>query len=208
MKLKILDNEFKFENKASEVNSIINTIEGFCSSSDYILNNVIIDGESIQDYQAFIEDNISLIEEIIIEVSTIKEFINEIFLNTLDYLEKATPQIEALADTFYSANYLKEDDINKLGDLIEAIQWILETFHSINKTHNYSAKTEKFDVWEKYSIQIKKLDGVLIDLSNAIDTIDLILIADILKYEISFMFKEMIVQLKELVDVGADRSVN
>ncbi|MFW5648437.1 MAG: hypothetical protein ACOCG5_05065, partial [Candidatus Alkaliphilus sp. MAG34] len=133
MKLYVLDQVIEYGNKEDNIDSMLGKINQTISNSGLILSHLIVDGyELYGDFYGYFLDNIRYIEKVEVITKTIKETSQEIILSTMDYIERACPQIEILSDEFYKTP--REDSWSNLINLIEGFNWIIDGFASIDST--------------------------------------------------------------------------
>lgn len=184
MQVTILDETNHF-NKISGVFEQVQTfINHILENKKVYFSHMIIDGvEVYHDYEYYIEDHLSQIENIHVEVKTPTEFIQDIVDSIQQYVERALPEIKQLADSFYQSS--QSESWDKLHDLIEAIQWIHESIVLIDRE-----KAKPYD-WDKFLITASSFENIFPNMMEALEARDNILIADILTYEISPLFQEI-----------------
>lgn len=140
---------------------------------------------------------------------TIKEItilVNETIASTYEYIENAIPLINKLAEEFY--NQPNQKTWEKLTDLFEGIQWIIQSLTQIDSINNLSDILNDYEIWNEYVQEVFKLNNVIPELENAIISEDNILIGDILMYEVISIFKTMIEKIVFLKPKGVDNNVS
>jgi len=154
---------------------------------------LIADNHAIyENYDVFLQTNLNEIKELKIVTKTIKEFVNEIFLSSEEYISRAKPQIDVLTVEFYRNP--SSDSWNNFAQLLEGIQWLNDMIHTIDSV------VEKPNNWTNF-IKIKvELDAELENLEEAINNGDIVLIADILKYEILSIFESLETEIRLSID--------
>ena len=204
MKIYVEDNIIEMKNEVSEIANILNKIEE-ARDKNKVLSHIEVDGiEVYEDYYEYLLDNIKVIEEIRVVSISQEKLIEEVLLSTLGYIKGAIPEIEKLSNSFYKTP--NSETWENLGNLFEGINWIIETFSSIDEDKNLSEKTPDRQQWNNYAHKIYSLSEVIKDMEEGLVNKDNILVADILAYEIVDAFKNMEIILLNLV--GGENKLN
>lgn len=196
MKLYILDETFELENKMESIETIFDYIKQALDETEYNFSYMIVDGEEIHDeFEFYLEDNIKFIEEVKVIMLSTKDMIKD-NLSTIDeYLERAIPIINNLADKFYREPNV--EDWDQIGDLTEGIGFIFHSLESIDSMENLNDILPNYQVWNEYVREAKSISEVLEELNSAMENGDTVLVGDLLSYEIVPVFENM----KEKLDV-------
>lgn len=198
MKIHILDKILEYENHIDILDDTFKQINEMVTSSNLVFSHLIIDGVEIyDDYYDYFLDNIRNIEEVKVVTKTIKELSQEIILSTIDYLERAIPEIEILSNEFYKTP--SKESWNKLVDLVEGIKWIMDTFVAIDSNPELKNIVNSYEGWNLYAKDMYSLQELMMDFEEILENSDYISTADILFYEISPLFKEMKEKLEKLI---------
>lgn len=198
MKIHILDKILEYENHIDILDDTFKQINETVTSSNLVFSHLIIDGVEIyDDYYDYFLDNIRNIEEVKVVTKTIKELSQEIILSTIDYLERAIPEIEILSNEFYKAP--AKESWDKLADLIEGIKWIMDTFVAIDSNPELKNIVNSYQGWNLYAKDMYSLQELMMDFEEILGNNDFVSTADILSYEIAPLFKEMKGKLEKLI---------
>lgn len=196
MKLFILDEVFELENKIKSVEEIFDYIKQALEETEYHFSYMIIDGEDIHDeFELYIEDNIKFIEEIKVMMLTTKDIVKDNLITISEYVERAVPILNKLADEFYREP--NSDDWKQVAELSEGIGFIFHTLESIDSMENLNEIVVNYEVWNEYVGEVRSIDQILEEMTPAIENKDTVLIGDLLSYEIVPVFEKM----KEKLDV-------
>ncbi len=85
-------------NSEDIIDEIFNKIDSIINSTNLVFSHLIIDGIDVYDnYYNYFLDNIKNIEEVRGVTKTIKEISQDIILSTIDYIDRAVPEIEILS---------------------------------------------------------------------------------------------------------------
>lgn len=206
MRINILDKTLEYENDRKVVEDIFKDIEDIVSKSNYIFSHLVIDGyEVYEDFNGHFIDNIRNINEVKVVTKTVKELSQDILMSTIDYIEGAIPEIEVLSNEFYKTP--TKETWNKFVELIEGINWILETFTVIDMNEELKNIVSSYEKWNLYAKDIYTLKELMAELEEILENQDFISAADILSYEIVPLFNEMKENLEGLVCSEVDPNV-
>lgn len=198
MKLYILDRILEYENKINIFDDIATEINNTVKKSNLVFSHLVIDGvEVYNDFYDYFLDNIKNIKEIIVVTKTTREISKEIILSTIDYIERAIPEIDILSNEFYRTP--SSESWNKLIDLIEGFKWIIDTFVTIDTNSQLKDIVKNYEEWNLYAKDVYSLKVLLNEFEEILENSDLVSTADILSYEIVPLFEEMKDKLKKLV---------
>ena len=198
MKIHILDKTLEYENKKDILDTMFKEINDIVSGTNLIFSHLIIDDlEVYDDFYDYFLDNIKNIEEVIVVTKTIKKMSEEILLSTVDYLERAIPEIEILSNEFYKTP--SRESWKKLMDLIEGIKWIMDTFVAIDYNEQLKNIVNSYEEWNIYAKDIYELNELIIEFEEILENSDFVSTADILSYEIIPLFNNMKEKLLKLI---------
>ena len=198
MKIHILDKTLEYENNRDVLDDIFNKINHMVNGANLVFSHLIIDGIDVYDdhYDYFL-DNIKNIEEVKVVTRTVKEISQDIIVNTIDYMERAMPEIEILADEFYKQP--SRESWHKLTQLIEGIKWIIDSFVIIDNNPELKDIVNSYEEWNLYAKDIHELSELMGEFEEILENSDFVSTADILSYEIVPLFEEMQEKLEKLV---------
>lgn len=198
MKIYILGEVLEYENCRDNIDNIFDKINKKVSDSNLILSHLIVDEYELYDgfYDYFL-DNIKHIEEIKVVTKTIVETSHEVILYTMDYIEKMIPGIEILSDEFYGIPDV--DSWNRLANLIEGINWIIDGFVSIDLSTELKNIVNSYEQWNLYARDVYLLREILTKFEQVFEISDLVFIADMLFYEIVPIFEDMKEKLEKII---------
>lgn len=179
------------------VEVMINKINQLLDDNYYFSHLIIDDKEVFDDPEQYLQDYLSEIKELEIVAKTAKEFTNDVLLSAEEYIERAKPQIDSLADDFYQNP--TSESWHKFTYLLEGIQWINQMIQTID-----TAK-EKPNNWMNYLKINNTLDLELKNMEEAIENNDSVLIADLIKYEILSIFESLGSEIQLTIDTEGYR---
>lgn len=198
MIIHILDKSLEYENKQEVLDTIFKEIDNIVNSANMIFSHLIIDGQEVyNDFYDYFLDNMKNIQEVKVVTRTAKEAFEEILLSTIDYLNRAIPEIEVLSNEFYKTP--SRESWGKLGDLLEGVKWIMDTFMIIDADFGLKNIVNSYEDWNIYAEDIYKLNEILIEFEEILENSDFVSTADILSYEIIPLFNDMKKKLEKLI---------
>ena len=191
MRVFLGDEYIEFINDEAGVNELIKEIENKAlATADKFFSHLVIDGLEVYDnYEGYIEDNIGDIRNISMEFLTISEYIKGILISTNEYLSRATPAVEGLADAFYQKADM--DVWQELDNMLEGIEWLYETFIMIDSLPNLADVMPDYERWNLYSKVVRELQEVMPNLQEPLESGDYVLVADIILYELRPILEKM-----------------
>jgi len=198
MRLHILDRTLEYENKIDSFDDMIKFINDSVKKSNLVFSHLIIDGvEVYNEFYDYFLDNIKNIEDIKVVTKTIKEISKEIMLSTIDYIERAIPEIKILSNEFYRTP--SSNSWSKLMDLLEGFKWIMDAFIAIDTNSQLKDIVENYEEWNLYAQDIYSLKELLVEFEEILKNSDYVSTADILSYEIVPLFDRMKEKLGKIV---------
>lgn len=193
-----MNQEIEMENNLESMDKVYRLIETEIGKTGQHFSHLIIDGEDIyENMEEYINNNIRIIKEIKVMTATMKEFILDIIITTREYIEKAIPQIISLSDCFYSNP--SAENWNAISNLFDGIGWIIDSFKNIDGLKNLNVMFNDYENWNQYTTEIHSLTNILIDLKESLENDDIMLVGDLLSYEIVPIMKNMEFKLSKLI---------
>lgn len=177
MQVSIMDQTWESANVSTEVEKIFNQIEEYLNNASYYFSHMIIDGVTVyEDYQDYILEHLEQIKVIQFEVATARELADQTLLSTGQYLQRALPELPSLVDGFYHG--AAQENWEGFEQLLDGLQWILRMLDYMNQSElNYRNQTDYENILIKIQQELGKLETALQDR-------DMILIGDLLNFEI------------------------
>ncbi|MBU5676659.1 hypothetical protein KQI88_09530 [Alkaliphilus sp. MSJ-5] len=207
MKIHILNQTLEYENNQNIIDDVFKQINKKVSNSNLIFSHLYIDGQDIySDFYDYFLDNIKVIQEVKVITKTVKELSEEIMLSTLDYIERAVPEIEILSNEFYKTP--TQSTWNKLSDLFEGFNWIISSFVGIDSNTDLKNIINNYEEWNIYAQNVYSLKDLIVEFEDIMQNNDLVSVADILSYEIIPLFNSMKEKLEKLVYREANLNAN
>ncbi|MEB1806664.1 MAG: hypothetical protein LPK26_05135 [Bacillaceae bacterium] len=198
MKLILLEQVYELNNDENSINQMFNRINSLVNGVDVHLSHLVVNGEDVyENHGEYILDQLSTIETVEVIVQTTQQLINHILLSTESYLNRAIPEVKSLVDEFY--NNPIEESWTKLSHLLEGVQWIIHMVHSMDQLNH------QIESWNEYLIAITTLEGELSPLLEAIENKDMVLIADIVHYEVLPVLESIQLKSTTTINLQGDR---
>lgn len=198
MRLVIGKETTEFDNNEAGIKQLIETVESKAATAEGFFSHLIVDGVAVFDnYAEYLEQNISNIEVVEAQFLTIGEFIQSILVSTSEYLQRAVPAVEQLANNFYSqadAEVWQQTD-----QLIEGIQWLQESFTVMDELPNLAGMVRDYEQWNLYSQALSELVESVTALSEPLSSADHVSVSDILLYEIKPAMEKLMANLLPLI---------
>jgi len=195
--------ELVFQEQQIEFNKILSSDEVITKINElldenYYFSHFIADGTEIyEDHESYLNVNLDRIGKLEIIAKTEKEFMNDILLSAEDYLKRAKPELAALTDGFYS-NPTDETHTNS-SQLMDGLQWLDEMLALIVNSN------ERPPNGEIYVELTQTLQTGIVQLGEAMENSDNVLIADIIQYELTPTFEQLEVAIGETIDTVGTR---
>ena len=208
MQVWFLDRTYNYSNESASVKELFDNIDKLLADPQYILAGMIIDDMEIyENYVEYITKRIDRIKTIKVVIDTVENTIDSILESMSKYMDRAVPELELLAGSFYSGGD-EEVSIEKLGQLAEGIQWILNMIYYIDNNKALHSVLKSNSIWNECSSYGNRLGEEFNNLKEAMGNIDMILIADILRYEITEVFTGINQRIKQIYGHGDEGNGN
>jgi hypothetical protein len=177
MEVKISEQIWQLTNDEQGVEKLFRQMDEFLQTKAYYLNHLVVDGiEVYEDMEAYILERVAEVKVVHIEVSTFQQSVDQMLISADMYLTRAMPEVVKLIAIFYQGS--RDSAWEKFDQLLEALDWILRTVSSIQDGRIlYSNK-------EEYRLREQQLRGKVQLLLDAVESVDMTLIGDLLNYEI------------------------
>lgn len=196
MKLLFQDQIIEFEQTPS-TDEVIERINEWLQDNFYF-SHLLVDGEKIsEDPEAFLVKNIADVTSVEIIAIAAAEFTNDLLLSAEEYTGRAVPYIKTLANDFYT-NPSTTNWVD-LSELFEGIEWLLTMIKTIDQTILRPSN------WNDTQVNATALQKELVHLEEALENKDIILIADMLQYEILPIFEAFVADIRTAIDTEGVR---
>lgn len=164
----------------------------------YYFSGLVIDGRVIEgDPDEAVSLYGSTAELIELQAIPAAQFVNDVLLSTEEYVQRATPLLQELAEQFYDD--VTEESWHSLNDIFVGLQWL----HSMIVTVDQSI-VRPTD-WGALVEEVTPLQAVLPDFEQALEHGDTVLIGDLLSYEVQPVFEQLSTRLTSIIDAEGER---
>lgn len=192
LQIHILEQTLVFSNDINAVETMLSQIEEILDANKLLINFIDVDGVDVyQDFSEYIIEHLATIKQINIKVQTMKQVLDESLTSLQQYMDRALPEVEQLADEFYQG--VTNDTWSKFNQLMEGLLWVSQIVENIHTKKIYSN-----------AVDYLKISGALREelsnLENALNDMDMVLTGDILKYEIASIMKELLNKVTITID--------
>lgn len=201
MKLRVLDTTYKLDSNSISARDVISAIDGVLGDTEYLYSHMIVNGQEVYEEPiAYLESrSLAGIEEILVVAQTRDELFREVMISTAEYLERVIPELDDLSAQFYAGS--AEGAWKAFEDLVEGMQWILHSHFMLDQNCRSSAAFS-LPAWKRYDEAVHQLESMIGQLMSAVESEDLVLLADLLRYELSPLFRDMRNTLDCLINGG------
>ncbi|GAB2545152.1 hypothetical protein [Gracilibacillus alcaliphilus] len=177
MQLLIEQKRYYFENDVEVLDQLFAEINTHIEKSNKYFSHLLVDGvEVFEQHDTYMKEHISNLDQIEVVLKSIQELIEETLLSTNHYITRAIPEIEELAEQFY--NHPDEAAWMKFDQLLQGLQWMIEMMQLVDQNNQYVSN------WKEYISSTETLKQQLTELLEAVENKDMVLLADIIQYEL------------------------
>lgn len=198
MQLFLFDQTIHYTNEISAIDECFEKINQAVFESDYVLSHLEIDGvEVYEDYHEYLTNHITSVKEIVVKVKTYQQILNVVVLDLKSYLDRAIPETKQLADDFYKSP--DKDAWTKLTQLLEGLQWIMQALEPLYTVRGNDLPYPNSLVLSAISTELTEQFH---ELEMALKNTDLVLVGDLLKYEVVDRLGKLSSELQITIDNG------
>jgi len=196
MKLRFQQEERTFHELVT-VESIIEQINEWLGQ-EYYFSHLIIDGKEVTDQpEEVLEQKNGEMQDIEVIAIEAKQFVNDLLLSAEEYVKRATPILDVVAEQFYDSP--TAESYYDLNDLFSGLQWLNSMLTVIDES---AARPVKWDIVKE---TVEPLQDVLQDFEDALENEDTVLLADLLAYEVKPVFEQLLEQFTTMIDQDGER---
>jgi len=187
VKITFGDNEYNIENHGDEVISLLGRISAEAMARNMVISHVFVDDQEVYAQLEEIINSIDLesVSSITIIAVSKQDYEINILTEGYRYIIRAIPEIEKLAVSFYTGGL--NEDWRKFQDFIEGLQWLIQINES-GIAKRYIEGNDLIQIEAELKEQPSKL---LVCLENQ----DLVMLADMISYEVLPVVKRLAEQL-------------
>ncbi|PIC88555.1 hypothetical protein CSV71_14295 [Sporosarcina sp. P21c] len=191
MELIFQDQRIQLDN-ASSAEDIIKKMNQLLDKGYYFSHFTADDKTIFEEHEEFLKQHEGHITVLEVYAKTVKEFVNELLLETEIYVEGALPELGGLAEEFYDNP--TAESWTKMDQLLGGLQWIDQMLMTIGKTEAVPSN------WEGYLNVSTAMREEIQNLAEALKNEDHVLVGDIIQYELKPNFEALDDQVKETID--------
>ncbi|MEK3911935.1 hypothetical protein [Paenibacillus sp. FSL H7-0331] len=185
MILELLGKQYEFANEVNQIPNLLQTVEiSLANSGLYVLNYQVDDQEVIGSLEEYIESHIESIDRVQVVTASISELHSSLVTEGSEYLLRATPSMNRLADLFYQGP--GKEAWAELEHLLEAFEWLDSVLRSLRTVYTTEQILDELK---------RELEDKLGDFQEALINQDSVLIADMIVHEFIPLFDRLQVYL-------------
>ena len=201
MKIQLLNDTFEIENNKEPVDKLFDRINNILADGQYAFDCIEVDGNQVyENHYEYIIDNLAVLKEIKVAIISVDELIKNILVSAVQYVQGAVPLIGSLSDEFYRGP--EPETWAKLQQLIEGIEWINSGAEVI-----VNSKKSNELVYEYVKVA-SEMKSKLIEFEESIKNSDMVLIGDLLSYEIIPMLESIKDTANDIVNGGVGKDAS
>jgi hypothetical protein len=185
----------------NDINLSENIHEGFCSLGDFLdfirkevidpdllTTSIAVDGKVLpmKDAKDWADIPLTSVKRIELKTSNWVNLIQNGLKSIKDYIDKLIPALSATSSLFRQNTLIEAN--KKLSECIDGIQWLLSLMLTVERNMYLRGSVDEQPMTES----AEKLTGLLGNIYEAQKKEDLILLADLLEYELSAYFVAML----------------
>lgn len=196
MKLRLNDLEKTFEQPV-DTGLVIDQINEWLGE-DLYFSHLEIDGVAVDEgAEDAIDESKHTAKEMVVVVTEAKVFINEVMLSAEEYLIRATPLVDELADQFNQT--VTSDNWDDLADLFGGLQWLNSMILVVQESEVCPSD------WEAVMKIVAPLESTLVSFEEALETNETSEVGTLLKHQVQPVFATLVDKLTVIIDEEGDR---
>ena len=181
--------EYKEKPAADEVIERINE----SLTEGYYFSHFISDGVEVYDeHEEYLEGNLDEIVELEVVIKTEKEFMNDVLLSAEEYLQRAIPDVKALANDF--GRVPTSDTWDRFDMLLGGMEWLNDMLKVVCNSE------ERPSNWETYHKLTSNMQAEVSKLGKAVEKKKSSQISTIVKVGLLPIFEQLEKEFGETID--------
>jgi len=193
MQVTVLDTTIVYANEADSVGKLMQEIGEILAERKLFIKYITIDGREVyNDFENELLDQLVQVEDVRVFGQTHEEATEEVYLSMSSYLERVLPQVQLLYTGLYQGADSNEWD--RLTDLFDGMQWLYETCSVLAADWKNSPWNQRFNAY------VQLIDAMVLELVPAMENIDAVSLADILKYELFPAYQGLQREVQLIID--------
>lgn len=207
MFLYIREKKMELANDPDQIDVVISEINNYLKHHGLKLAHLIINNNLVyDDFYNYLLTHLAEVEIIEVVLLNPREIIDNTLIMTNDYVKSAVPLINALAESFYRQP--DEQAWTSLDDLLEGVQWIIESLKRIDNFNDLETIINDYKVWNEYVQIVSEFYTIVPLLEQALVVRDYVSVGDQLMYEVVPIFKALAEKLFFLLPQQEENSVS
>jgi hypothetical protein len=199
MELNLFNQILQFPNEINAIAACFEKINQVLSERNQVLSHLEIDDVPVYgDYHDYFIEHLSSIQIVVVKASTFKQMMDDNLLELQSYLIRAIPDTRTLADEFYKGPV--KESWSKLSQLLEGLQWVTQSILPMHSIRENGMPYLNSLVLSGISTELQEKFQ---ELETALNHSDLVLVGDLIKFEIV----ELLLKLNIVVDSTIDNEV-
>ena len=180
-----------FAGEAQEIPKVLETIDAYCEQHGLIVSHALINGEEVYGEMEQVLQELDKIETFEAVLVTKEDLLKDSLQNANLYLEEsALPALQKLAERFTGT--VTESDWEQFQQLLESIAWMVD-FNRLLQANSGAHHANDLQELEA------RLSGVLQDMESAVSNQDMVLLSDLLQYELAPVYERMNGKVKQIL---------
>lgn len=199
MQLNLFNEIIQFPNEINAITACFEKINQVLSETNQVLSHLEIDEVTVYgDYHDYFVEHLSSIKVIVVKAATYKQMMDENLLELQSYLVRATPEARTLADEFYKGP--GKESWSKLSQLLEGLQWVTQVIQPMYTIRDNEMPYGNSLILSGISTELQEKFQ---ELETALNHSDLVLVGDLIKFEIV----ELMLKLNGEINITIDNEV-
>ncbi|MGG0669489.1 hypothetical protein ABE073_13235 [Lederbergia citrisecunda] len=191
MKLIIGEQHIEYKEMPS-ADEVIERINESLTEGHYF-SHFIADGEEVYDeHEEYLERKLDVIGELEVVIRTEKEFMNDVLLSAEEYLKRAIPEVNVLADDFKRVP--SSDSWARFDMLLGGVEWLNDMLKVV-----CNSKVRPSN-WEMYQQMTSNMQAELSKLGKAVEKKNNGQISAIIKNDLLPIFERLEKEFGETID--------
>jgi hypothetical protein len=176
MEVLVQDQRWQFADTALGVEELFDKLAILLNEQQLHINQMTIDGVEIyEDFKVYIEQRLPNVEQIEVNLVTIKQFIIELMTSSHAYCEQAVKQLPELSAQYYQTP--SKESWEQFQSFLEGVSWLNKLIELFEGIEFDSGRVPEF------SVIGQALNEMLPELLQAMENQDHTAIGDLLQYE-------------------------
>ncbi|HZG87393.1 hypothetical protein [Paenibacillus sp.] len=190
MQVLMLDDRYEVRTEDA-LSELFEILDRKMKEADLLISHMTVDGVEIyDDHYDVLASKLNSIKEVIVEVRTRGQLIEDMIHSSEEYIQRALPEVKDLADAFYRNDMA---GWAKLEQLFEGMQWLTQLSEALREVSSGGGPTsgDMHQLLSDFQPQWKEM-------VEAVEQGDKALVGDLLTYEVVPLLERLLIQAKTL----------